>query len=179
MGATRRLDSYDASLGWQPLFIVAGLGVVVIGAGIAIQALQLYVSLKQRKANLDTTGDPWNGRTLEWSTVSPPPFYNFAHIPLAAERDAFWATKQSRQAKLRLPYQPIHIPKNTPLALIISGFAFAAGFAVVWHIYWLAIVSFIAIIGCLVLRSLGQKNEYALPAADVAKVEAAIRRRYA
>ncbi|HEY5549638.1 MAG TPA: cbb3-type cytochrome c oxidase subunit I, partial [Candidatus Saccharimonadales bacterium] len=179
MGATRRLDSYDASLGWQPLFIVAGLGVVAIGAGIAIQALQLYVSLKQRKANLDTTGDPWNGRTLEWSTASPPPFYNFAHIPLAAERDAFWAAKQSRQAKLRLPYQPIHIPKNTPLALIISGFAFAAGFAIVWHIYWLALLSFLAIVGCLVLRSLGERNEYTLPAADVAKVEAAIRRRYA
>ncbi|MBI2007770.1 cytochrome o ubiquinol oxidase subunit I, partial [Candidatus Saccharibacteria bacterium] len=100
-------------------------------------------------------------------------------IPMVAERDAFWTTKQSRQAKHRLPYQPIHIPKNTPLALIISVFAFGFGFAVVWHIYWLAVLSFLAIVGCLVLRSLGEKNEYTLPAADVAKVEAAIRRRYA
>lgn len=179
MGATRRLDSYDASLGWQPLFIVAGLGVVVIGAGIAFQALQLYVSIRQRRANLDVSGDPWNGRTLEWSTASPPPFYNFAHIMPVEDRDAYWALKQ-RPEKISVPqYEAIRLPKNTSMAFILAVLAFGGGFAIVWHIYWLAILSFLTIICCLVVRSLDEKPEYRLPAADVAKVEAAIRRRHA
>jgi len=83
MGATRRLDHYDTSLGWQPLFIVAGVGVILIGIGIGFQILQLIVSIMQREANRDLTGDPWKARTLEWSTTSPPPEYNFALIPAA------------------------------------------------------------------------------------------------
>ena len=83
LGATRRLDHYDASLGWQPLFAVAGVGVLIIALGAAFQALQLVVSIKQRHQTRDTTGDPWNGRTLEWSVASPPPAYNFAVIPTA------------------------------------------------------------------------------------------------
>lgn len=179
MGATRRLDSYDASLGWQPLFIVAGLGVLVIGAGIAFQALQLYVSIRQRKANLDTTGDPWDGRTLEWSTPSPPPVYNFAHITEASERDAFWSIKHSKVESPNQKYESIRIPKNTSVALLVSFFAFNFGFGIIWHIYWLSILSFIAIIVCLIARGLKDEHEYTLPAADVKKVEAAIRRRYA
>lgn len=179
MGATRRLDNYDASLGWQPLFVVAAFGVMLIGTGIAFQALQLFVSFKQRKANLDTSGDPWDGRTLEWSTASPPPFYNFAHIPKADQRDAFWAQKHAKEKASHGRYEPIRIPKNTPMGLILGGLAFTFGFAIIWHIYWLAIVSFLAIVAALVVRSLSEEDEYTLPAADVAKVENAIRRRYA
>jgi len=58
MGATRRLDHYDASLGWQPLFIVAGVGVLVICLGVGFQILQLIVSIVQREKNRDVTGDP-------------------------------------------------------------------------------------------------------------------------
>lgn len=179
MGATRRLDSYDPALGWQPLFIVAGIGVVVIGLGVAIQVLQLYVSLKQRKANLDTTGDPWNGRTLEWSTASPPPFYNFAHIPEVDDRDAFWEIKRAGKKLQNSPYESIQLPKNTAMPLILSGLAFLGGFAIVWHIYWLAILSFVAVIFCLILRNLKDNYEYTVPAADIAKIEAAHRRRHA
>ena len=94
MGATRRLDDYDASLGWQPLFIVAAAGVGLIMIGIGLQILQLIISIRQRRQNIDTTGDPWNGRTLEWSSSSPPPAYNFANIPVIQERDAFWVIKK-------------------------------------------------------------------------------------
>src|SRR5438045_6056980 len=73
MGATRRLDHYDPSTGWQPLFIVSAIGFLLISTGIAVQVLQIFVSFKQKKQQLDTTGDPWNARTLEWSTASPPP----------------------------------------------------------------------------------------------------------
>jgi cytochrome o ubiquinol oxidase subunit 1 len=78
MGATRRLDHYSASLGWQPLFIVSAIGAAIISAGVGIFILQIIVSIIKRKDNIDYTGDPWNGRTLEWSIPSPAPFYNFA-----------------------------------------------------------------------------------------------------
>jgi cytochrome o ubiquinol oxidase subunit 1 len=179
MGATRRLDSYDPSLGWQPLFYVAGVGVLVIGLGVAFQILQLIVSIRDRKENIDTTGDPWGGRTLEWSTASPPPFYNFAHIPQADQRDAFWALKAGKQKVEKKPYEAIEIPRNTPAAIAIGFLAFNFGFAVIWHIWWLAIITFIGMIAAVIIRSLGKKHEYTLPAADVARLEAAIERRYA
>jgi cytochrome o ubiquinol oxidase subunit 1 len=93
MGATRRLNEIDPA--WQPLFIVAGAGACIIALALALQLLQLIVSYRDRKKNLDTTGDPWNGRTLEWSTSSPAPLYNFKEIPWASGRDAFWILKQS------------------------------------------------------------------------------------
>ena len=98
MGATRRLDHYDASMGWQPLFIVAAVGVAIIMIGIGIQVLQVLVSIKQRKENRDLSGDHWGGRTLEWSIPSPPPLYNFAITPKVDTRDPFWVAKQSRKA---------------------------------------------------------------------------------
>ncbi len=98
MGATRRLDHYDPSMGWQCLFVVAGVGVVIIVFGVLFQIAQIIVSIKDRKQNLDTTGDPWNGRTLEWSTSSPPPVYNFAILPKVTTRDAFWQQKEDAHA---------------------------------------------------------------------------------
>src|SRR5206468_1656256 len=112
MGATRRLDHYDPSMGWQQLFIVAGIGVAVIIAGIGFQILQLLVSIRDRGKNMDTSGDPWDGRTLEWSTTSPPPFYNYAVIPEASQRDAFWVAKKQGAAAAS-KYQAITIPGNT------------------------------------------------------------------
>src|SRR4051812_44662816 len=137
MGATRRLDHYDASLGWQQLFIVAAVGVGLVMLGIGFQILQFIVSIRQRKQNLDTTGDPWDGRTLEWSTTSPAPEYNFAVIPTVTERDAFWVAKQAGIPAKHV-YEDIQMPKNTPLALFIAISAFTAGFGLIWHIFWLA-----------------------------------------
>lgn len=173
MGATRRLDSYDASLGWQGLFIVAAIGVMVIMAGIGFQILQIIVSIKQRRANLDHTGDPWNGRTLEWSTSSPAPSYNFAVIPTVHGRDPFWDTKQLSSDEIpKQHFVDIRMPKNTGMGIVIAGFAFMAGFAIIWHIWWLAVVGLVGIIACLVLRSLNDETEYIITAAEVEKLEA-------
>ncbi|HEX5394878.1 MAG TPA: cbb3-type cytochrome c oxidase subunit I [Candidatus Saccharimonadales bacterium] len=179
MGATRRLDHYDPAMGWQPLFMVAGVGVLVIGLGVAFQALQVIVSIRERKANLDTTGDPWNGRTLEWATASPPVYYNFARIPNADIRDAFWAQKTSGKKLVSGPLEDIEIPRNSAIPIILGVLAFHFGFAIVWHIYWLAILMFFGLVITLVIRSLNDKPEYTLPAADVARIESAIKRRYA
>ncbi len=170
MGATRRLDHYDASTGWQPLFIVAAAGVTLISIGVFFQVLQLVVSYKQRKANLDTTGDPWNGRTLEWALPSPPQEYNFAIIPHVHERDAFWSMKHER-IKHKPHYEDILVPKNTPLAAMIGGFAFLMGFCLIWHIMWLAGLSLAGIIICMVVRLAEKHTEHLISAKEVEKLE--------
>lgn len=175
MGATRRLDHYDASLGWQGLFIVAGVGVVVILLGVGFQILQLVVSVLRRHHNLDVTGDPWDGRTLEWSTSSPPPVYNFALTPAVADRDAFWAIKQNHFTQpSQAQYQPIRLPKNSPMGLLIAVFSLILGFALVWHIWWLAAIGLLGALACLIVRLSDDNTEYTLSAATVAKNEAEI-----
>lgn len=171
MGATRRLDHYDPSMGWQQLFIVAGIGVLFICLGVGFQILQLIVSIVQRKQNRDTTGDPWNGRTLEWSTTSPAPAYNFAVLPNASERDAFWAFKHSKTKPKKPAYTDIMMPKNTGLGPIIAAFAFMFGFAAIWHITWLAVIGFIGVIATIIIRMNDDDTEYVLPAHEVKVLE--------
>ena len=175
MGMTRRLSHIDAASGWQPYLIVSAIGACTIGLGIMCQIIQLIVSIKARKHNLDTTGDPWNGRTLEWSTSSPPPFYNFAHIPLVHGRHPFWDEKHAEkndsathQAK---EYEDIHMPKNTPMGLYISGFAFLFSFGIIWHIYWLVPAALLGVIFCVVYRSFDYDIDYYVPAAEVKRIE--------
>ncbi len=177
MGATRRLDHYDASLGWRGLFVVAAVGVAVICLGTGFQLLQLVMSIKQRKANMDVSGDPWNGRTLEWSTSSAPAFYNYAVIPEVHDRDPFWASKQTEADARKPHYKDILMPKNTSLGLFIAGFAFLFGFAAVWHIWWLAPVGILGIIVCVIVRANDDETELVIPASDIEKIESARKRR--
>ena len=173
MGATRRLNHYDASLGWQQLFIVAGIGALIIALGVGFQILQLVVSIWKRDENRDLTGDPWNGRTLEWSTASPAPAYNFATIPVVTDRDAFWAAKHARGEKAVPGYESITMPRNTAAGLIIALFAFVAAFAIVWHIWWLAIIATAGVVIAIIVRAYQDDTEFTLSASTVAKLEAA------
>ena len=184
MGATRRLNNYSASLGWQPLFIVAGVGAAIIAVGLCLQLLQLAVSIRDRAATADTTGDPWNGRTLEWSTPSPVPFYNFAETPEVEERDPFWATKQARaaEAKVEPPnYEAITLPKNSPIGLYIGIFAFLLGFGAIWHIVWLVAVGLVGVVLCILIRSNADNTEYHVSAKKLEEldIQARSQERYA
>ncbi|MDB6081388.1 MAG: cyoB, partial [Chlamydiia bacterium] len=161
MGATRRLDHYDAITGWQPLFIVAAIGVMIIMCGIGFQILQVVVSIVQRNENRDTTGDPWNGRTLEWSTASPAPFYNFAHLPEVHERDPFWEKKlRAGSGVEERPYTDIHMPRNSPMGMYISGCAFLFAFGLIWHIFWLAIFGLLGAVTFAIIRLSDQDTDY-------------------
>jgi cytochrome o ubiquinol oxidase subunit 1 len=171
MGATRRLDHYDASLGWQPLFIVAAVGVAVICLGVGFQLLQLIYSIRKRHENIDTTGDPWNARTLEWATTSPPPEYNFAIIPEVTTRDAFWTMKHRRKTSEPLVYEPIRVMKNTPAPIILATFALAVGFAAVWHIWWLFVTAFIGALLTLIIRLSNDDIERTISVAQIKKIE--------
>lgn len=172
MGATRRLDHYDPSMGWQGLFIVAGVGVAIICLGVFFQVLQLAYSIWKRKESLDTTGDPWDGRTLEWSVSSPAPEYNFAVVPTVTTRDAFWEMKQSQDQKKPV-YKDIAVPKNTGLGLIIAGFAFLVGFGLIWHLFWLAAIGLVGVVVTLIVRSMDEETERIIPAAEVERIEKA------
>jgi cytochrome o ubiquinol oxidase subunit 1 len=121
--------------------------------------------------NRDVTGDPWNARTLEWSTVSPPPFYNFAVLPEVTDRDPFWEAKHRDAAPKKPHYEDIELPKNTPVPIIIAALAFAFGFAVVWHIWWLAAIGLLGLIVTVIVRLTDDHTEYVIPAKEVERLE--------
>jgi cytochrome o ubiquinol oxidase subunit 1 len=177
MGMTRRMQHYD-NLSWQPWLMVAAFGALVILAGIVCQIVQLIVSIRDRDALRDTTGDPWNGRTLEWSTASPPPPWNYAVLPRVEGVDAFWI--QKRRARLGQPasvgppgYEPIEMPKNSPTGFIIAFFAVVTGFALIWHIWWMAIIGAIGAFVTLLFFAFRETEEIEIPAAEVARADRA------
>jgi cytochrome o ubiquinol oxidase subunit I len=140
-GMPRRMQSYPV-LSWQPWLIVAAVGALIILCGIACMVIQLYVSIRTRDRRRDISGDPWDGRTLEWATPSPPPMWNFSVLPQVEGEDAFWQLKQQiREGKAELPppgeYEPIEMPKNSPTGFITAFFAVVTGFALIWHIWWM------------------------------------------
>ena len=170
MGAPRRLDNYDLSHGWQPLFIVAMAGGMLIGLGIMLQLLQIVVSIRMRKELKENVVDPWDGRTLEWATHTPVPVYNFAVLPPVPSRDPYWDIKQ--QGGLPAPkYEDIHMPKNTASGIYISGFLFVLGFAMVWHIWWLAAVCFVGALIVFIQRAFDENTSYIIPAEEVKQME--------
>lgn len=172
MGATRRLDHYTNPT-WQPLFIVAAVGFCIISLGATVQIANLVISWMQRKKNMDTTGDPWDGRTLEWATPTPIPFYNFAAIPEVHDRDAWWDMKKRGLNKQPKRYTDIEMPKNTATGIYLSAAAFVFGFCMTWHMYLVAALSVIAIVVFLIVRTFDEHTEYMLPASVVEKLEKA------
>lgn len=169
MGAVRRLDSYDASLGWQGLFIVAGVGVAIILLGVFFQVLQLAYSIWKRK-ELAVGPDPWDARTLEWATSTPIAEYNFATLDEVHERDAFWALKQSGKHR-SAAYHDITMPKNSGFGVLIAGAAFLMGFAVIWHVWWLAVIAFVVLIVLIICVGMREDIERTIPAERVATIE--------
>jgi cytochrome o ubiquinol oxidase subunit 1 len=170
MGMTRRLNHYD-NPAFQPWLIVAAVGAAIIFIGVILQIAQLVVSVRDREQNRDTTGDPWGGRTLEWSVASPAPFYNFARIPKVSQRDAFWAMKQQHSPADTSTYQPIHMPKNTGVGVVIAVFSLLFGFAMVWYIWWLAIIGLAGIFGCVLWRSFDHDVDYLVPVEQIEATE--------
>ncbi|MGC3029900.1 cytochrome o ubiquinol oxidase subunit I [Burkholderia sp. DN3021] len=173
MGMTRRLNHYD-NPAWHPWLLVAAFGAVLIAIGIACQLLQLVVSIRNR--NLpeyrDTTGDPWGGRTLEWATSSPPADYNFAVIPQVRTLDAYADLKVRGEGRPNpASIRDIHMPSNTCAGLVVAIFSLVLGFALVWHIWWLAIAGLVGIVATLVIYSSRDNDGYYIPASTVRKIE--------
>jgi cytochrome o ubiquinol oxidase subunit 1 len=172
MGMTRRLQHIpDPS--WQPLLLVAEVGAVLVFCGILCQIAQLFVSIRTREQRRDLTGDPWNGRTLEWSTSSPPPAYNFAVLPTVETIDAFWHMKRTGRPPVEPAYAEIEMPRNSPAGFIGAFFAVVMGFSLIWQIWWLAILGFLAAAIVVLIAGWKTDREHEISAAEVAQMERA------
>ncbi|WP_461604717.1 cytochrome o ubiquinol oxidase subunit I [Aeromonas rivipollensis] len=171
MGMTRRVSqNIDPEFhGW---LVVAACGAGLIAIGVLCQLIQVVVSIRDREKNRDWTGDPWGGRTLEWATSSPPPFYNFAIEPKVTGLDAFWEAKEDGSA-YRQPakYAPIHMPKNSGAGVIIAAFSVVFGFAMIWHIWWMAIAGFVGMIATWIVHSFNEDVDYYVQVDEIERIE--------
>jgi len=178
MGMTRRMQHYDVAE-WHPWLIVAAFGVALIAVGIALQVMQLVWSIRHRAELRDVTGDPWNGRSLEWSVSSPPPLFNFAVLPNVEGEEAYWKIKQralEQQAQRAEPeYTDIHMPRNSPVGFICAFFATIVGFALIWHIWWLVLAGLAGAYATFVVFAWSDKREESIPASTVASIDRANR----
>ncbi|WP_371865099.1 cytochrome o ubiquinol oxidase subunit I [Duganella aquatilis] len=172
MGVTRRMNHFDdPSL--QIYFIVAAIGALIIAAGIGAFLVQIGVSVLNRKKLRDVTGDPWNGRTLEWATSSPPPDYNFAFTPVVHDSDSWSDMKANQYQRPLKGFVDIHMPKNTGAGFIISALAFAFGFAMVWSMWLPAVAAFVAMLAAIVIHTFNYKRDYYIKADEVNRTEEA------
>jgi cytochrome o ubiquinol oxidase subunit 1 len=179
MGMTRRMQRYDVPE-WRPWLLIAAAGAAIILAGIVLQIIQLVVSIRRREELRDLTGDPWNGRSLEWATSSPPPAFNFAVLPNVAGEDAYWGIKQRAQRQAALDAEPdyaeIEMPKNSPTGFICAFFATIMGFALIWHIWWMVAVAAVGAYATFVVFAWRDRDEYSIPAETVARLDRANRK---
>jgi cytochrome o ubiquinol oxidase subunit 1 len=174
LGMTRRMQSYDVAQ-WYPWMLVAAAGTVVILCGVACQVIQLVVSIRRRHALRDLTGDPWDGRSLEWATPSPPPAFNFAVLPHVEGAEAYWRIKQRARARAHLrdepAYEPVEMPRNNPTGFVCAFFATVMGFALVWHIWWMVALGALGALATFVVFAWRDQDEYIIPAVEVARID--------
>jgi cytochrome o ubiquinol oxidase subunit I len=179
LGMTRRLQHYEVAA-WRPWVLIAGFGIIVMMAAAACQVMQVVVSIRRREELRDATGDPWDGRSLEWATTSPPPPFNFAVLPDVRGAEAYWDMKQRAIETQRLSpeprYEPIEMPRNSPTGFITAFFATLTGFALIWHIWWLVGVGIAAAYAVFVWFAWRDHVEYSIPAEEVARYDRERRR---
>jgi len=174
LGMTRRMQHYDVPQ-WHPWLIVAAFGAALIMCGIALQIAQLVVSVRRREQLRDETGDPWDGRSLEWSTASPPPAFNFAFLPEVSSEDAYWMFKKRAREQgwsdTTPEYRNIEIPRNSPTGFVCAFFATVMGFALIWHIWWMVAVGALGAFATFVVFAWRDHDEDTIPAAEVARID--------
>ena len=171
MGMTRRLDFVNNPV-WHAYLIVALCGALLIFVGIIAQIVQIVYSIWKRDELRDLTGDPWDARTLEWATSSPPPFYNFAVVPKVGNHDSFWDAKQTGTAYVQpKSYEPIHMPHNTYTGFLIGIVSAGLGFGLVWHIWWMAGGALLVMIGLGIAHTFNENRDYYVPAEEVKAIE--------
>ncbi|KAA3452171.1 cytochrome o ubiquinol oxidase subunit I [Mesorhizobium sp. SARCC-RB16n] len=173
-GMTRRLQHIEVDA-WVPWIVIAASGIAVMLVGAACQIAQLFLSIRDRDQLRDDTGDPWDGRSLEWSTPSPPPPFNFAHQPHVENEEPYWSMKQrvidGQDPRTDRHYEPIDMPKNTPTGFVTAFFATVIGFALIWHIWWLSILGFLGAYATFVVFAWRDQAEIVIPAEEVERID--------
>jgi cytochrome o ubiquinol oxidase subunit 1 len=172
MGVTRRTSHFDDPE-MQPLFQISLFGTLMIAAGIGALLLQIFFTWKDRAKLRDVTGDPWDGRTLEWSTASPPPDYNFAFTPVVHDNDTFADMKKNGYQRPLKDFVAIHMPKNTWAGFGISAISMVVGFGVIWHMWLLVGAAFAAMMAAIIIHTFNYKRDYYISAEEVTRTEEA------
>jgi cytochrome o ubiquinol oxidase subunit 1 len=178
-GMTRRMQHYDRPE-WHPWLLVAALGALIILCGIVLQVAQLAISIRSREKRREPTGDPWDGRSLEWATASPPPAFNFAVLPNVTSEETYWSLKQSGREQKRLVtpepnYESIEMPRNSPVGFVTAFFAAVTGFSLIWHIWWLVVLGLACAYITFVVFAWRDVAEFEIPAEEVARIDRANR----
>ena len=178
LGMTRRLQHYDVAA-WRPWVLVAGIGIIIMICAAACQVVQFVVSIRRRDELRDETGDPWDGRSLEWATASPPPPFNFAVLPDVRGEEPYWEIKrraiETQQLSAEPKYEPIEMPRNSPTGFITAFFCTMTGFALIWHIWWMVGLGVVAAYAVFVWFAWRDVTEYSIPAEEVARFDRARR----
>ena len=179
MGMTRRMQHYDVPA-WHPWLLIAGFGAIIILVGILLMVAQLFVSIRQRVALRDELGDPWDGRSLEWATSSPPPAFNFAVLPSIEGEEPYWGVKERARKQMHLSeepnYEEVEVPRNSATGFICAFFATFLGFALIWHIWWLVAVSLLGAAATFVAFAWRDRTENVISAEEVGRIDQANRR---
>jgi cytochrome o ubiquinol oxidase subunit 1 len=179
LGMTRRLEEFDVAA-WRPWVMAAAFGMAVFCVALFCQVTQLVVSIRRREELRDDTGDPWNGRSLEWSTASPPPAFNFAVLPNVEGEEPYWQIKrraiETQQLAAEPDYKAIEMPRNSPTGFITAFFSTITGFALIWHIWWLVGLGLFGAYAVFVWFAWRDREEYVIPAAEVARADRSRRR---
>jgi len=174
LGMTRRMQHYDVPE-WRPWMIVAGVGAAIMTVAVLLQIVQLVVSIRRREELRDTTGDPWDGRSLEWATSSPPPVFNFAVAPNVGGEDAYWTIKakvRDQEEDVTEPeYRDIEMPRNSPTGIVCAFFTTVTGFALIWHIWWMVALGAVGAFATFVVFAWRDHDEYVIPASEVARID--------
>ncbi len=150
-GMPRRTYRYDAGLGWDTLNFLATIGGFIIAVSVLLFIVNAIVSHRRGKL---AGNDPWDARTIEWGTTSPPPEYNFAEIPQIESRDDFWRHKYVEDDEGMLvalpsggadtpaatraaaaPPHPIHMPSPSFFPFVAALGIVPLGYAAVFHHY--------------------------------------------
>ena len=180
LGMTRRMQHYDVAA-WRPWLLVAGFGALLVMCGIATQVVQLFTSIRDRDQLRDPFGDPWDGRSLEWATPSPPPAFNFPVLPDVSGEEAYWSIKSAARDQQHLAdepeYEAIEVPRNSPTGFVCAFFSFIIGFALIWHIWWMAALGFVGAYATFVVFAWRDVAEEEVPAEEVARIARENRRR--
>ncbi|MEG8056962.1 cytochrome o ubiquinol oxidase subunit I [Sphingomonas sp. 22L2VL55-3] len=178
MGVTRRMRYFDDP-NLQIWFVIAALGAAMIAAGIGAFLMQIFVSIRNREALADHSGDPWGGRTLEWATSSPPPEYNFAFTPIVHDLDAWYDMKDRKHERPVTGFKSIHMPSGTGTGVVLAGLSVAFGFAMIWYIWWLAGLTLVGIFATTIFHTFNYKRDFHIPVEDVIATENARTRQLA
>src|SRR5271154_5186333 len=178
LGMTRRMQHYDVAE-WRPWLVAAAAGAAIIAAGILCQAIQLVVSIRNRRVLKDVIGDPWGGRSLEWATASPPPAFNFAVLPDVHGEEPYWTIKEAAIKQQHLSaeptYETIEVPRNSPTGVVCAFFATVTGFALIWHIWWMVTVGLLGAFATFVVFAWRDRVDFKIPASEVAALDRANR----